>query len=305
MLAYSDLELNATQLSWVSRDGTKIPAVKEERQFAEPYLSPDEKKAAVSVIDTGSWETWIVDFERQSFTRFTFGPGSKYQPLWSPDGTTIVYSARGAKNYDLFQKAADGAMEAKVLLSTDQAKFADDWSPDGRYILFENEDPKTKYDLWILPLFGDRKPRPYLQTNFNEAHAQLSPDGRWVAYGSDEIGKSEIYVRPFPDASAGKWQVSSGGGDQPNWSADGKELFYLSPDSHLMSVEVKAAETFQPGVPKPLFKTNLPLGALIGQERSYYDASRDGNRFLFRMPSTDITTTPITMIFNWAQMLKK
>lgn len=304
-LAYSDLDLNSTQLIWFNPDGTRVPAFQEVHQYAEPFLSPDEKKVVLSTIDGGVWDTWIVEFERQTLTRFTFGPGNKYQPIWSPDGNSIVYSARGAKNFDLYQKAADGATEAKVLLSNELPKFADDWTKDGKYLLYETEDSKTKYDLWILPLFGDRKPRPYLQTNFNEAHARISPNGKWVAYGSDEIGRVEIYVRPFPDSSAGKWQVSTGGGDQPTWSADSNELFYLATDSRLMSVEVKTGENFQPGVPKALFKTDLPIGALVGQERSFYDVSRDGKRFLFRYPPADISNTYISLIFNWTQMLKK
>src|SRR5207249_5041905 len=131
---------------------------------------------------------------------------------------------------NLFQKPANGAGQEQILVAAKNSNFADDWSRDGRYIIYEYEDPKTKYDLWVLPMFGDRKPFPYVQSDFNEAHAKFSPDGKWVAYGSDEIGRTEIYVRRFPNAGAGKWQVSTGGGDQPYWRADGKELFYLAPD---------------------------------------------------------------------------
>ena len=306
VIAYSDLDLLNVQLVWVGRTGNTLNIGAEGKGYLEPYLSPDEKKMVVGILDPiqGVNDLWIYEFARKTFTRFTFDTGSKYAAVWSPDGSTIVYAARRKGTYDLYQKSATGGTEDQQLLVTNQAKFADDWSKDGRYILFENEDPKTNYDLWVLPMFGDRKPAPYLQSQFNEAHARFSPDGKWVAYGSDEIGRTEIYIRAFPNASGGKWQVSTGGGDQPMWRGDGKELYYLGADSTMMAVDINAGETLDVGVPKPLFKTELPLGPLVGSERNFETVSQDGQRFLIKVPPADLSVTPISIIFNWTRLLK-
>jgi hypothetical protein len=216
-----------------------------------------------------------------------------------------VYSSTGRDTFDLFERVVGGTSDRRLVVTSGTAKFADDWTRDGRYIMYETDDPKTKYDLWYLPLFGDRKPKPYLQSEFNEAHARFSPDGRWVAYGSDEIGRTEIYVRPFPDAARGKWQVSTGGGDQPYWRGDGKELYYLAPDGNLMAVEVKTGDTFEPGVPASLFQTNVIPQGLVGSDRNQYVVTSDGQRFLVNSSPAQALFAPITVVFNWTAMLKK
>jgi len=293
---------------WVGRSGNLLNHAAEDRGYQEPNLSPDEKKVVVGITNAveGKTDLWIYEFARASLTRFTFGEGSKYGSVWSPDGSTIVYATRRKGNYDLYQKPATGGTDDQELLSTPEAKFADDWSKDGKYIIYENEDPKTNYDLWVLPMFGDRKPIPYIQSSFNEAHARFSPDGKWVAYGCDEIGRTEIYVRPFPNASAGKWQISTGGGDQPMWRGDGKELYFLSADSAMMAVDINASgSSLDVGVPKMLFKTDLPLGPLVGAERNYNAVSADGQKFLIKVPPADLSVTPISIILNWTRLLQK
>src|SRR5262249_34982768 len=156
--------------------------------------------------------------------RFTFDSTNVGSPNWSPDGTKIIFSSSHLGHGDIYQRDSTGAGNAELLLRSDVDKWPDDCSHDGRYVVFENQDLKNGYDLWVLPTFGDRKPFPILQTEFNETHSQISPDGKWIAYTSDETGRAEVFVRSFPVTTAGKWQISTGGGDSPQWRRDGKEL---------------------------------------------------------------------------------
>jgi dipeptidyl aminopeptidase/acylaminoacyl peptidase len=172
---------------------------------------------------------------------------------------------------------------------------SDDWSRDGRYIIEQTSDAKRGYDLWVLPLFGDKKPFPYLQTPANETKAKLSPDGQWLAYVSDESKRSEIYVQAFP-APGGKSQISTSGGDHPVWSRDGKELYYIAADGKMMAVEVKTGAKFEAGSPKSLFDAHLAGNG--------FDVGKDG-RFLIPVPVEQGGATPITVVLNWTAGLKK
>lgn len=224
-------------------------------------------------------------------------------PVWSPDGSRIVFASNRNGLTDLYQKAASGTGSDELLLKSSDPKFPTDWSLDGRFILYENRDPKTKADLWVLPLEGDRQPFPLLQTEFNEQQARFSPNGKWVAYTSDESGTTQVYVQSFP-ASGNKWQVSTGGGDQPRWRRDGRELFYLAADGKLVAVEVKTDGTFEAGVPKPLFELHSPTVA--GPFAISYAATADGQRFLvLRSAVEQASTTPITVVVNWAAEVKQ
>jgi eukaryotic-like serine/threonine-protein kinase len=263
----------------------------------------------VDTSATGRVNLWTVDMARNLFSRLTNDSASnQYGSILSPDDRTIVFSGRAsnaAGAFDLIQQSATGTSPKETLLHMDGAQFSDDWSRDGKYILFENEDPKTKYDLWYLPLFGDRKPQPYVHSEFNEAHGRFSPDGKWVAYGSDEIGRTEIYVRRFPDAGSGKWQISTGGGDQPYWRADGKELYYLAPNANIMKVDVNGGDTFDASVPTPLFQTYVIPQGLVGSDRNQYVATADGQKFLVNSSPAQAIFAPITLVYNWSQLLSK
>ncbi len=175
----------------------------------------------------------MVDIERNIPTRFTFNPAVEDDPVWSPDGTRILFTSEREGKRDIYQKLSSGAGGEELVLTSDTFKETADWSADGRYVLYVNNDPQTKSDLWVLPLFGDKQPVPFLATEFDEDQGRFSPNGRWVAFASDESGKTEVYVQTFPD-SGGKSQISTGGGAQPVWS--GRELFYIDPDRKLMSV---------------------------------------------------------------------
>jgi Tol biopolymer transport system component len=311
ILSYSNVDLINTQLVWIDRTGKQIADIGPPGQFIEPTLSNDGKKLIIGQVDsmTGRVNLWTVDMARNLFSRLTNDPGSnQYGSILSPDDRTIVYACtgRGAKaSFDLYQQSTSGTSPKQILLDMPGAQFSDDWSQDGKFLLFENEDPKTKYDLWYLPMFGDRKPQPYVRGEANEAHGRFSPDGKWVAYGSDEIGRSEIYVRRFPDAASGKWQISTGGGDQPYWRADGKELYYLAPNAKIMKVDVIGGDTFDASVPTPLFQTFVIPQGLVGSDRNQYVATADGQRFLVNSSPAQAIFAPITLVYNWTQLLPK
>jgi dipeptidyl aminopeptidase/acylaminoacyl peptidase len=195
---------------------------------------------------------------------------------------------------DLYQKVSSGAGKDELLLKSSNVKLPTSWSQDGRFIAYYVIDPKTRQDLWVLPLQGDRKPISFLQTEFSEQYPQLSPDGRLIAYQSDESGRNHVYIQPFP-ATGAKWQVSTAGGTHPKWRRDGKELFYLAPDRKLMAVAVKAGASVEAAAPTPLFETRLqPAGF------QYYAGTADGQRFLVPTPIEETAaSTPATLVVNW------
>jgi len=262
-------------------------------------LSPDGKQVAYVAANSGAGtdDIWLMDLDRGVQTRFTFSPGRNEAPVWSPDGARIAYTSARQSQYNICVKNASGAGSAEPLFESDAMKFPTDWSRDGRYIAIGLLDPKgkTKWDIWMLPLFGDRKPFPYLQTPFNEGDAVFSPDGHWLAYGSDESGSSEIYLSPFPGGGA-KWQVSQGGGVQTHWSRDGASLYYLAPGGKLMEASVKEnGSTVEIGTPRQLFQEQMqnPTG---GGET--YAVAPDGKRFLVDKAEQGASLL-LTLVANW------
>ncbi len=249
---------------------------------------------------SGPSDIWLLEWARNARSRLTFHAAHDSHAVWSPDGSRIAFTSARDGGLNLYSKAASGAGSEELLLKTGLPKYPSDWSRDGRYLVYSTRDPKTRGDLWILPLSGDRKPQPFLQTEFNETHGQVSPDGRFLAYSSDETGRYEVYARPFPSGTGGKWQVSSGGCGQPRWRRDGKELYCIAPDKRLLAVEVKTGEAFQSGVPKPLFDTRIEGHyAVPGRTSHLYAPASDGRRFLVA-GVTEAEVSPITVVLNWA-----
>ena len=290
--------------AWFDRSGKEVGSVHPAGDVNDVVLSPDGKRAAFQLLDhrggAVNEDIWLVDLERNIPTRFTFNPAIEDDPVWSPDGTRILFTSEREGKRDIYQKPSSGAGGEELLLTSDIAKEAPDWSSDGRYILYQNIDPKTKRDLWVLPLFGDKQPLPFLVTEFNESQGHFSPDGHWVAYTSEESGRPEVYVQSFP-VTGGKWQISTSGGGQPVWRRDGRELFYIDPDRKLMSVEVKAGATFEAGISKPLFDTRIE--GYTNNNR--YAVSPDGQRFLINVPVEAQTSAPLIVVLNWTADLKK
>jgi Tol biopolymer transport system component len=287
------------QLTWFDRSGNVAGKVGVPGILDWPAISPDGATVAVGRFDpqTGFFDIWLHDRARDSPSRFTFGPGNNHYPVWSPDGSHIAFTSTRAGDFKLYQKATNGATPDEVLDKDVRSKAPNDWSRDGRFIIEGTfNDPKTGFDIWVLPLFGDRRPFPYLQTNFNEVRAKLSPNGQWLAYASDEGKRYEIYVQTFPSAG-GKWRVSVDGGSLPVWSRDGKELFYIGADRKMMAVEVKGGSKFEAGVSKALFDTHLEYFA-------WFDVSKDG-RFL--LPTLIERTGPdsVSVVLNWTAGLNK
>jgi eukaryotic-like serine/threonine-protein kinase len=286
------------QFVWLDRSGKDIGKAGDLLSTLSVELSPDGRRVALHQRVNQNIDVWLLELGRGVLSRFTFDPALDVFPIWSPDGSRIVFSSNRKGPQDLYQKPAVGAGNEELLLATAQDKTPTDWSPDGRFLLYRSVDPKTGYDLWALPMNGDQKPFPVVQTNFDERDAQFSPDGKWIAYQSNESGRFEIYIQPFPGPGS-KLQVSTNGGAQVRWGPDGKELFYMALDARLMAVPIQLAsnpQTAEPGSPTPLFATRVG-GALQGFMQQY-DVSSDGQRFLMNT-ITEEAASPITVVLNW------
>jgi eukaryotic-like serine/threonine-protein kinase len=292
------------ELAWMDRAGKRLRSVGKPGQIQYEALSPDEKTVAYILNDgTGRSDVWLLDIARDSPSRFSFQPMGAVTPLWSPDGSKIAYGVGpvGLITVDIFQKPASGGKEELVQRSGQVRLF--DWAPDGKNVVFTPEQTvgKTQTDLFLLPMEGDHKPVPYLQTSFGEFNAQFSPDGRWMSYTTDDSGKDQVWVRPVPDTGK-KYQVSTAGGTRARWSRDGKELFYISLDQKLTAVPVKTSPGFEAGSPRELFPFTPGANALA----FFYTPSKDGQRFLMNV-ATGVTAPqpPITVVLNWQTGLKK
>jgi len=292
----------SNKLVWLDRSGKQIGQVGLPGDVLTPALSPDGDRVAVRTADaqTGNRDIWLLELTRGTSTRFTFNDAPEGLPIWTPDGSQVVFSSNRTGVFDLYQKPSNGAADEESLLVSKEVKWAGGFSGDGKYLAYFSFNAQNNFDVSVLPLSGDRKPVPFVHSSFNETLPRFSPDGRWVAYVSDASGRNEVYVQPFP-GPGGKWQVSTAGGNEPAWRGDGKELFYLAPDSRLMSVEIKAGSAFEAGVPTTLFPmTATPDGW------TRYAASADGKRFLVVAPERSQTLTPTTIVLNWnAEVGKK
>jgi serine/threonine protein kinase/Tol biopolymer transport system component len=304
VLVYHSGAAGKTQFTWFDRTGKELGTVGESADQGDLQLSPDSSRLAFRQVEfrTGAINIWLMELAGGTISRFTFDQSIDFAPIWSPDGNRVVFASLRDGPPSLFQKLSNSAGNEEPLLKNFIPKIPYDWSRDGRFIIYGVIDPKTSWDLWVLPLEGDQTPVPFLQTDSDERQAQFSPNGKWVAYTSLESGRPEVYVRPFP-AAAGKWQVSTGGGDQPRWRGDGKELFYLSADHKLMALEVNTeGATFAHQAPNALFVTRV---GGIDTPGNYYAVTADGQQFLLNNLVEEAAHTPISVVLNWPAALKK
>ncbi len=296
-------------LTWFDRAGRALASVGEASPFLNLALSPDEKRVAVTLASSSAenHQIWIIDIARNIRTRLP-SPGADQSPVWSPDGSRVAFASLRSGKTIMRQRLANGTAGDESLYegSSRGGMAPSSWSADGRFIAYtvSGAFPRT-YDVWVLPLFGDRKPVPLLQSEFFEASAVFSPDGRWIAYSTDESGESNVYVQSFPGAGE-KQQVSRDGGGQPAWRADGKELFYLGADGSLMAVPVNTSDHFEAGVPQTLFPTGARLNDFgrFGDDGQVYAVTKDGTRFLVIGPRKS-DAAPLTVVLNWTAAIQK
>jgi serine/threonine protein kinase len=302
ILVYRPNVSTTTRFVWVDRQGKTSEEVASGPDFISPDVSPDGQRVAIS----GSAEAgdrpdiWLLGPSRGAKTRFTFDPAMDLCPVWSPDGTRIAFmSARGEETaFGIYEKPSSGSGPTVPLFESENISIPTDWSKDGKYIIYTRLHPETGSDLCFLPTSGDRTPVTFLETQTNEGGGVLSPDGRWLAYTSDESGTSEVYVQSFPEG-AGRWQLSSAGGSEPRWRDDGSEILYVSADQTLMAVEVETGTTVSIGASKPLFRLRS-----IRTIRNQYDVSGDGERILLVQPSETQALQPFTVVLNWTAGLQ-
>jgi Tol biopolymer transport system component/predicted Ser/Thr protein kinase len=304
-LVYRGRTVSRMSLTWFDQQGNPGGTLGEPGEYANPAVSPDGTRVAVALGPISSRDIWILEMSRGRVTRFTFDPTREDDPVWSPDGKSIVFSSDRSGRMDLYIKSADGSGEERLLFKSDQFKTPTSWSTDGQFLLFTSVSPKTDADIWALPMQREANPISVLQTPFAESMGHFSPDGRWIAYASLESGTYEIYVRPFsPEArggAAGAKSIVSNGGTSlyPRWRADGKELFYTAPNLQQMAVDTDTSKGFQAGTPRLLFAAPPPLND-VG-----WDLAPDGRRFLFVAAPRGARTVPFTVVVNWAAALKK
>ena len=288
-----------SQIVWLDRSGKPGRPADPPGADWEPAISPDQKAIAFRRQNSSGSDIWIKDLIRGTDTRLTSG-AANLDPSWSPDGNSIVFNSNQAGPFNLYQKAVSGSGQAELLVSTGNTKVPDQWSRDGKFIVYSEVDSKTAHDLWVLPI-GEadpdrRKPIAFLHTEFNELKGQLSPDSHWMAYTSDESGRREIYIRSFP-ISDRKWRISTAGGDQARWRGDGKELFFVAADGNMTAVTIKSGLSIEAGPPLTLFQTRIGEGS--GNVAFQYDVTSDGGQFVLATNYSAGSAPTLTVVVNW------
>jgi dipeptidyl aminopeptidase/acylaminoacyl peptidase len=292
LLAYQPEAGQGTQLTWFDRNGRALGSVGDSANYGDVELSPDGRQAAVSVLDpmTNTRDIWLVDVARGVRTRLTSDPADDVAPIWSPDGTRVLFTSARRGHFDLYVKPAGGIGEEELVFADASEKYPTSWSPDGQTILYWTFDASGT-NLWALPLGGEEKPRSVVGPGTSPG--RFAPDGRWIVYDASDSGRAEVYVVPYPDASR-RWQVSSAGGNFARWSRDGRAILYAS-QNRLLRVPVSSGGgRFEAGAAEVLFAAR-PVGP-----RYFYDVAPDGERLLVNAVRDETASSSITLVQNWA-----
>jgi hypothetical protein len=295
LLAYAS-GVASSELVWFSREGVRGGTAGPTAEYVDFRLSPNDQQLALAEVDaeTHRPDVRVLDLTRGAKIRLTYEAATDASPIWSPDGQSIVFRSNRGGLHDLYQKPANGTGQSSLLLQSRQAKYPTDWMPNGGGIIYHGYQRETGSDIWLMAPDGS-KSTPLVQSEFDEMQGQISPDGRWLAYTSVDSGQAEVYIRSLTSADQ-RWQVSAGGGVDPRWRGDSREVFYISSDSKLMAVGF----TGKPQAPLALFPVRVaPPG---NPYLSNYDVTADGQRFLLKVPVQDVTSTPIHVITNWLAM---
>jgi Tol biopolymer transport system component len=290
-----------SKLVWVSRNGAEQPMYAPANAYVDPRLSPDGRRVTLTITEQET-QIWLYDLTRETLTRLTFEGNENSNSVWTPDGKRIAFdSSKAGGVSNIFWQLADGGGGLERLTTSEYNHIPMSWSQDGQLLAFFETNPTTQRDIWVLRM-SDRETQPFLRTPFNEAAARFSPDGHLLAYVSDESGRFEIYVQPYP-GPGGKWQISTEGGKEPVWNRNGRELFYRSEDK-MMAVDIAAQPGFAAGTPRMLFEGQYqPTRGTTPN----YDVSPDGQRFLMLKPveQSQAAPTQINVVLNWFEELKQ
>jgi eukaryotic-like serine/threonine-protein kinase len=306
MLVYqTGNEQGGWRLLWFTRDGKPAGSFADLDRYFDPAISPDGTRVAVHLLtNQGTGDIWIFNLLRNTKTRLTFGPSQQRYPVWAPDGKTIYYGSNGKGAMHIYAKAADGTGPEQVILEEDAIEYPEGISPDQKYLVYirvATAGSKTGTEMWALPLYGsERKPFAVVPSSFNTFAASVAPSAKLMSYESNESGRFEIYVTPFPGGGA-KWQVSTNGGTSAKWRGDGKELFFLDPADNLMAVDVNmSGNTIQLGTPHMLFRA-----AGVQNNLGPYTVTADGEKFLVNVGDVKEENQPLTLVQNWPAQMKK
>jgi Tol biopolymer transport system component len=292
----SGARMPGNQIAWFDAEGKETGRLGESLEHDNPRISPDGKKVAVEIYDAigGTPDIWIYDVDRGIRTRFTFDPSPETEPIWSPDGTRLAFSSGRNGSVDIYIKSILGGGDESPVLASSANKWPTSWTPDGRFILYQEASAQGTMDAWAVSADGKAEPFPIATSAYNEIQAVVSPNGRWVAYQSDEAGRFEVYVTSFPRPGR-KWQVSLSGGGGPRWSSDGRRVYYISGNGELYHADVSSADsTFVIGESKLVFDVSSATA---------YDITPDGKRVLLLIDADQHKLTPLTLLTNWTGLI--
>jgi serine/threonine-protein kinase len=281
----------ANRLVWIDRKGTVQPVTNAIRAFEDPRLSPDGRRVAVTINQEGDRDVWILDLDRGTFTRVTTEKSRQFVPMWTPDGKSLFFSFEEPV-YHIYRRQLDGTRQAERVFGDQYDARPLSFTPDGRVLIFQHSSAKTRTDLLALPLDGG-EPRAVVQTGVDEGQGRLSPDGRWLAYSSNESGRYEIYLQAFP-VSGQRIQISIEGGHSPVWSRDGRELVFLQGTTKMMAVQILPGKELTPSRPSLLFEARFDFG---------YDVAPDG-RFIVAQRDPQAPPVPVHIVLNWFDELR-